>query len=245
MKKWGSRLHLPHPPPWLQACGAYLVGQLTHIPTTALFFSLSLFSLSIQKKGSKGRHGGWFLWNMLTQANYKEGKRGETYKETKSRGESKKSCGGNTVAACGSSFPLESGKSRRTPLTWSLRSHMISRPRYADVYGSSLLPGLWKNWREEKKVLFFQTCCIKLTRVSQHAKCVFHIKCNTDDCLVQLISWIRQSGGPLALEHFLYLFYISAGPVRNKIKHDALFFIKAVQHYIKTKSPPWTDIWLQ
>lgn len=187
------------------------------------FFSLSLFSVfPSRRKVQKADTGDGFCgicWHRLIRKRERGG--GETYKETQRRGESKKSCGGNTVAACGSSFPLESGKSRCAPLTWSLRGHMIGRPRYAEVYGSSLLPGLWKNWREEKRVLFFfQTCCVQLTWVSQHAECVFHIKCNTDDCLVQLLSWIRQAGGPLALEHFLYLFYISAGPVRNKIEHD-------------------------
>ena len=128
----------------------------TYSNNSPFFLSLSLFSVfPSRRKVQKADTGDGFCgicWHRLIR---KRERGGETYKETQRRGESKKSCGGNTVAACGSSFPLESGKCRCAPLTWSLRGHMISRPRYAEVYGSLLLPGLWKNWREEKKVLFF------------------------------------------------------------------------------------------
>lgn len=84
---------------------------------------------------------GMCLWNMLTQANKKAGKAGgeiqrDTHKETKTLW--------TKYSSCSSSFPLKSGKSWCTPLSWGMCGHMITRPRYSEVYGSLQLPGLWK-----------------------------------------------------------------------------------------------------
>ena len=74
----------------------------------------------------------------------KEGKEGgeikrDVHKETKKVGE--RGGGGNTVAAAVVFHWKELVYSSRLE---PLRGHMIIRPRYSEVYGSSLLPGLWK-----------------------------------------------------------------------------------------------------
>ena len=127
---------------------------------------------------------------MLTQVNEKRRRGGETqrdmHKEPKSCGVWWRKC-----SSCSSSFPFEPGKSRCPPLTLSPGSvcgHMIIRPRYSQVYGSSLLPGLWKE-RDSLSARFFKHGAKNLHEShSLQAKCIFHTKCNTDNLLVQIIS---------------------------------------------------------
>lgn len=51
----------------------------------------------------------------------------------------------------------------------------------------------------------FQMCCINIMCVPQHHKCIFHIKCNTDNYIVQIIPLIRNSSALLGPKHFISL----------------------------------------
>lgn len=64
----------------------------TYSNNSTFFPSLPPLSLSIQEKGLEGSKGGWGLWDMLTQANEKEGKRGgNTKRHTQRKRETSKS----------------------------------------------------------------------------------------------------------------------------------------------------------
>lgn len=89
--------------------------------TFFFLFSLPPLSLSIQRKGSKGREGGMGLRNMLTQANEREGTRGRRTKRPKSCGERRRK-----YSSCSSSFPLASGKSWCAPLSRSQEACVVT-----------------------------------------------------------------------------------------------------------------------
>lgn len=137
------RLCLPHPAPWRQACRACLANWHIFQQQHFIFFpSLPPLSLSIQEKGLEGSKGGWGLWDMLTQANEKEGKRGEnTKRHTQRKRETSKSWGGSTVAAA----VVFHWSLERVPSLQAKR-HLWSHDHQATLFRSlwELLPGLWK-----------------------------------------------------------------------------------------------------
>lgn len=116
-----------------------LFGQVTHIPTKALHSPL-LSVFPSRRKLPKAEKGGCvcaICWHRLTRKRQSRGR--GTKRHTK---KAKKLC--RKYSSCSSSFPLESGKTWCTPLAWKMWGHMITRPRYSEVYGSSEQPGVWK-----------------------------------------------------------------------------------------------------
>lgn len=115
-----------------------LFVRMTYIPTTE-FHLPPPSSQYFHPEKKKGREGGKGLWNMLTQANEREEKRGRKHKETCTKKE-RKSCEElwRKYSSCGSSFPLESGKNCSTPLTQNTCGHITIQPRRPEVYGSLL-----------------------------------------------------------------------------------------------------------